>query len=413
MLTVKAARETVLEHCCQFKSTQIPTEMVSLPRSQGRVLAESICLDLDQPPFNRSMRDGFAVIAQDLSVLPAHLRCVGEIKAGESPAVRLQSGEAIQIMTGAPTPAGADAVVMVEHTKRIESEEIIVHKSIKSGSNIAPKGSERQAGDLLISKNTELGALELGVLATVGKSQVRVFKRPSVSILTTGDELVDVAEQPGPGKIRNSNAYSLHAQVVRQGGDPQLLGPAEDNIEDLRHRIGLGLQSDLLLVSGGVSMGKYDLVETVFEELGVQVQFESVRMRPGKPTVFGKKDNKFVFGLPGNPVSTFVAFELFVTPVLRVLQGLSEDCHSLVKGKLKREIHEKSGRTAFLPALVTCEAGCIEIEPLPWKGSADIFSMVGANGLVVVPLESDELLPSQEAHALLFESMPSFSDCEF
>lgn len=413
MLTVKAARDVVLEHCRKLKSMQTPTEMVSLPRSQGRVLSESIYLDLDQPPFNRSMRDGFAVIAQDLSLLPTHLSCVGEIKAGESPALRLQRGEAIRIMTGAPAPEGADAVVMVEHTEKGEIEEIIVHKSIKSGSNIAPKGSERQAGDLLISKNTALGALELGVLATVGKSQVRVFKRPSVSILTTGNELVDVGEQPGPGKIRNSNAYSLHAQVAQQGGDPQLLGPAEDHIDDLRDWISIGLKSDLLLVSGGVSVGKYDLVESVFEELGIQLQFESVSMRPGKPTVFGKKDNKFIFGLPGNPVSTFVSFELFVTPVLRVLQGLSEDCHSLVKGRLKRGIHDKSGRTSFLPALVTCEGGCIEIEPLPWKGSADIFSMVGANGLVVVPLETDELFPSQEAHALLFEVMPSFTDCGF
>jgi len=413
MLTVKAARDVVLEHCRRLKSMQKPTEMVSLPRSQGRVLSESIYLDIDQPPFNRSMRDGFAVIAQDLSLPPTHLSCVGEIKAGESPALRLQRGEAIRIMTGAPAPEGADAVVMVEHTEKGETEEIIVHKSIKSGSNIAPKGSERQAGDLLISKNTALGALELGVLATVGKSQVRVFKRPSVSILTTGNELVDVAEQPGPGKIRNSNAYSLHAQVALQGGDPQLLGPAEDHIDDLRDRISVGLKSDLLLVSGGVSVGKYDLVESVFEELGIQLQFESVSMRPGKPTVFGKKDNKFIFGLPGNPVSTFVSFELFVTPVLRVLQGLSEDCHSLVKGRLRREIHDKSGRTSFLPALVTCEEGCIEIEPLPWKGSADIFSMVGANGLVVVPLETDELVENQEAHALLFEVMPSFTDCGF
>lgn len=413
MLTVKAAREIVLEHCRSIEASQLPSEVVPLVASQGRVLAESVPLDLDQPPFDRSMRDGYAVKSQDLDPLPARLRCVGEIKAGDASRLTLQTGEAIQIMTGAPAPAGADAVVMVEHTEKLKKDEIVVCRSVPSGGNIAPKGSERRQGDLLMSEGTRLGALELGGLATVGKSRVRVFRRPSVSILTTGDELVEVDQQPGPGQIRNSNAYSLYAQVKRQGALPNLLATARDQSEPLRRQIRLGLESDVLLVSGGVSVGKYDLVETVFEEFGIQIQFESVRMRPGKPTVFAKRGKQFVFGLPGNPVSTFVAFELFVAPVLQSLQGLPGGRLNLVRGRLRSKILEKSGRTALLPATVTSEAGRIQIQPVSWKGSADIFSMVGANGLVVVPLECSELSPGQEVDALLFEPLASFSNCEF
>ena len=413
MLTVKAAREIVLDHCRSIRPGQVPTEVVPLLASQGRVLAEPIHLDLDQPPFDRSMRDGFAVKSGDLDPLPARLRCVGEIKAGEAPTLVLQPGEAIQIMTGAPAPEGADAVVMVEHTERLPKDEIAVLRSVPAGANIAPRGSERRQGDLLMPPATRLGVLEVAGLAAVGQSRVRVFRRPEASILATGDELVDVDRQPGPGQIRNSNAYSLFAQVVSHGGTPRVLATARDTLEHLRRQIRLGLESDLLLVSGGVSAGKYDLVEEVFQEFDIQIQFEAVSMRPGKPTVFARRGKQFVFGLPGNPVSTFVAFELFVAPVLQSLQGLPGGDLKLVRGELRGKILEKSGRTALLPATVALESGHIRIQPVSWKGSADIFSLVDANGLVVVPSECRELLPGQEVDALLFEAMTGCSDCEF
>jgi molybdopterin molybdotransferase len=413
MLTVKAAREIVLDHCRSIRPGQVPTEVVPLLASQGRVLAEPIHLDLDQPPFDRSMRDGFAVKSGDLDPPPARLRCVGEIKAGEAPTLVLQPGEAIQIMTGAPAPEGADAVVMVEHTERLPKDEIAVLRSVPAGANIAPRGSERRQGDLLMPPATRLGVLEVAGLAAVGQSRVRVFRRPEASILATGDELVDVDRQPGPGQIRNSNAYSLFAQVVSHGGTPRVLATARDTLEHLRRQIRLGLESDLLLVSGGVSAGKYDLVEEVFQEFDIQIQFEAVSMRPGKPTVFARRGKQFVFGLPGNPVSTFVAFELFVAPVLQSLQGLPGGDLKLVRGELRGKILEKSGRTALLPATVALESGHIRIQPVSWKGSADIFSLVDANGLVVVPSECRELLPGQEVDALLFEAMTGCSDCEF
>lgn len=413
MLTVKAARKIVLDHCRSIRPDRLATEVVPLPDSHGRILAEPVHLDTDQPPFDRSMRDGYAVKARDLEPLPARLRCVGEIKAGESPTQALKSGEAIQIMTGSPAPPGADAVVMVEHTERLTEDEVAVLRSVPSGANIAPKGSERRQGQLLMPTSTRLGVLGVGGLAAVGKARVQVFRRPEVGILATGDELVDVDQEPGPGQIRNSNAYSLSAQVVSHGGAPRVLATAGDTMEQLRRQIRLGLESDLLLVSGGVSAGKYDLVEEVFEELGIQILFEAVSMRPGKPTVFARREEQFVFGLPGNPVSTFVAFELFVSPVLQALQGLPAGDLKVVRGRLQEKILEKSGRTALLPAAVTLESGDIRIRPVSWKGSADIFSLADANGLVVVPLECRELLPDQEVDALLFEPLRGLSGCEF
>ena len=413
MLTVKAAREIVLDHCRTIRPGRLDTEVVSLPASQGRVLAEPVHLDTDQPPFDRSMRDGYAVKSRNLDRLPARLQCVGEIKAGEVPTRVLKSGEAIQIMTGAPAPEGADAVVMVEHTESLPKDEVAVLRSVPSGANIAPRGSERRRGELLMPTATRLGVLEVGGLAAVGKARVQVFRRPEVGILATGDELVDVDQEPGPGQIRNSNAYSLSAQVVSHGGEPRVLATAGDTMEQLRRQIRLGLESDILLVSGGVSAGKYDLVEEVFEEFGIQILFEAVSMRPGKPTVFARREQQFVFGLPGNPVSTFVAFELFVSPVLQALQGLPAGDLKVVRGRVQEKILEKSGRTALLPAAVTLDSGRIRIRPVSWKGSADIFSLAEANGLVVVPLECRELLPDQEADALLFEPMRGLSGCEF
>lgn len=413
MLTVKTAREIVLDHCRSIRPGRLPTEVVPLPDSQGRILAEPVYLDTDQPPFDRSMRDGYAVKSRDLDPLPARLRCVGEIKAGEVPTRVLKSGEAIQIMTGAPAPEGADAVVMVEHTERLPENGVSVLRAVASGANIAPTGSERRQGELLMSTSTRLGVLEVGGLAAVGKARVQVFRRPRVGILATGDELVDVDQEPGPGQIRNSNAYSLSAQVVSHGGAPRVLATAGDSMEQLGRQIRLGLENDILLVSGGVSAGKYDLVEDVFEELGIQIQFEAVSMRPGKPTVFARRGQQFVFGLPGNPVSTFVAFELFVVPVLQALQGLPAGPLKMVRGRLQDRILEKSGRTALLPATVSVESGDIRIQPVSWKGSADLFSLADANGLVVVPLECKEMSAGQQADALLFEPMTGHSDCEF
>ena len=359
------------------------------------------------------MRDGYGVRAEDIKKLPVLLKWVGEIKAGDPASVDLQGGEAVQIMTGAPVPEGVDAVVMVEHTERLDAEQVRVLKSVKAGDNIARRGSEHKAGELVFDHGGIISAFELAVLATVGKSRVKVFRRPTVGILATGDELVEVHEIPQPGQIRNSNSFSLYAQVLKCGGLPVMLGIARDNVSDLKRQIIAGLENEVLLVSGGVSMGKYDLVEHVLSELEVDIHFESVSMRPGKPTVFATLGNRFVFGHPGNPVSTFLAFELFVTPVLNRLQGLQAGALCLIRGTVQNEISEKSGRTAFLPARVSIESGKTKISPISWKGSADIFSAAEANGFLVVPLETTHLEAGDEAEALMFDELEFESESQF
>ena len=403
-LTVQSARDVVLQYCQGIAGKQ-PVERVALLESLGRVLAEVVSLDSDQPPFARSMRDGFALRTEDVQSAPVALRCIGEVRAGEMSETALRNGEAMQIMTGAPVPEGANAVVMVENTDRRSDGEVQVLKPVRVGENIAPKGSERRAGDTVLRPGRRISTLEASVLATTGMAEVLVYRRPVVAILATGDELIAVEEVPKCGQIRNSNSFSLYGQVLKSGATPLILEAAKDNLPDLRRQVQRGLESDVLLVSGGVSMGKYDLVEPVFEELGVTVHFESVSMRPGKPTVFATWKDRWLFGLPGNPLSTFVAFELFVRPVLRALQGLPAADLPVVRGQLQTDIVERSGRSAFLPAYVSSGSGILEILPVIWKGSADIFGAVESNALLIVPAEASRLSRGETVEALLFEEL--------
>jgi molybdopterin molybdotransferase len=393
----------ILQHCKKVAGSE-RVERVALPEGFQRVLAETVSLDMDQPPFARSMRDGFALRAEDVQSAPVALTCVGEVRAGEMTETVLKNGEAIQIMTGAPVPEGADAVVMVENTNASDGR-VHVLRTVRAGENIAPKGSERRAGDTVLRPGRRISTLEAAVLATAGKANVLVSRRPVVAILATGDELVSVGEVPKAGQIRNSNAFSLYGQVLKNGAIPLILETATDNLSDLRRQIQRGLESDVLLVSGGVSMGKYDLVEPVFEELGVTVHFESVTMRPGKPTVFATWKDRWLFGLPGNPLSTFVAFELFVSPVLRALQGLPAGDLPVVRGQLQTDVVERSGRSAFLPARVISGCDRLEISPVTWKGSADVFGAAESNALLIVPAQASRLNRGEMVEALLFEEL--------
>ena len=409
MLSVAEAQQRVLEQAQPLPPGEVPLG----PAALGLVLAEEVASDLDLPPHDKAIMDGYALRAADLATGRATLEVIEEVLAGQVPQRAVGPGQATRIMTGAPVPAGADAVVMVEHTERIDADHVEVLRPAKAGDNIARQGSEHKAGELVIDAGKIISALELAVLATVGKFRMKVFRRPTVGILATGDELVEVHETPQPGQIRNSNSFSLYAQVLKCGGLPVTLETSRDNVSDLRRQMIAGLKNDVLVVSGGVSMGKYDLVEPVFKELGIDVHFESVSMRPGKPTVFATFGNRFVYGLPGNPVSTFVAFELFVKPVLNRLQGVQAGALCLIRGTVQNEISEKSGRTAFLPARVSSESGKTKISPISWKGSADIFSAVEANGFLVVPLETTHLKAGDEAEALMFDELEFESESQF
>lgn len=363
-------------------------ETVLLEDSSGRILADDIPADRDYPPFNRAMRDGFAVRSADI---PGSLRVVGEVRAGERFRSALQPGEAIEIMTGAPVPEGADAVVMVEHCTRPEDRTVATDRSLPAGSNIAPAASEARAGGTVLPRGSRIDYASVAWLATTGHPFVSVYVRPRVAILATGDEIVSVSETPAAHQIRNSNSYSLAAQVRRAGGDPVILPVARDDQRATAHLIAQGLEADLLLLSGGVSAGKYDFVEAALAECGAEFFFDRVLIQPGQPLVFGKAREKFFFGLPGNPASTMVTFELFARTALDLISGANEAPLPFTLARLTRDFHHKPGLTRFLPAEV-CSGGvgCAEVTPVDWQGSGDVPSLCRANAFLVAdPARSD------------------------
>ena len=371
------------------------TESVDLLAARNRVLAEPVVADRDLPPFARSTRDGFAVRSADLAHLPVLLNVIGEIKAGEKPdriPANIGSGQTASIMTGAPVPAGADAVVMVEYSSQ-RGEHVEILRSVASGENIVPRGAEAREGSALLARGFRLNEAAIALCASVGKSRLKVYKRPRVAVLTTGDEIVGVDDTPGPTQIRNSNSYSLAAQIRQAGGDPVLLTVAPDELQGLRRLIEEGLKSDLLLLTGGVSMGRYDLVEQALAELHAEFFFTGAKIQPGRPVVFGicpgagadLGKSTYFFGLPGNPISTMVTFELFARPMLEALAGQSPRKQVFLHARLKKEARFKTGLKRFLPGILSGEFENSEVELVGWQGSGDIAATARANCYVVIP----------------------------
>ena len=372
-------------------------EKVDLLASVGRVLAEPIAADRDFPPFRRAMRDGYALRAADLATLPATLDVIGEVKAGaplQALPREVGTGQAAAIMTGAPAPDGADAVVMVEYTS-LSGQRVTVTRSVASGDNIVAAGSEARKGQILLHHGTRMDYGAIALAASVGLESVPVFRRPEVAILSTGDEIVDIGECPGPHQIRNSNSYSLAAQVHDAGGVPKMLGIARDEAAHLRGLIEEGLKNDLLLLTGGVSMGRYDLVEQVLSELGAEFFFTGAQIQPGRPVVFGRVQERYFFGLPGNPISTMVTFELFARPMLEALAGMAARELSFVHARLKSEIKTKTGLKRFLPALLSGEFEQAEVELAGWHGSGDVAAMARSNCYIVIPPDREKIAPGE------------------
>jgi molybdopterin molybdotransferase len=382
MLSFEEAREKVVATLRGMRG-ELAEETVDLSRSCGRVLAESIRADRDYPPFDRSIRDGFAVRAED-AVPGASLRCIGEIKAGSGFDGFVGPGECVQIMTGAAMPAGADAVIMIEHVS-IDGDRVMMSRPTTRGQSIVARGKEARAGQELLAAATRLGYAEIALAGQVGSHHPKVYKRPRAAILSTGDEVVAVSATPGPLQVRNGNSIALETLAALTGAEAESLGNAPDEKEELRRRIERGLEADLLIISGGVSMGKYDLVETVLGDLGTCFVYDSVAIRPGRPAVFGTCRGKPVFGLPGNPVSTMVTFELFVTIAIDVLSGAEPRPLPIVRARLTHALHEKSELTHFLPAVLQNGRGEPEISVLPWQGSGDVVAMAHSNAFVIVP----------------------------
>ena len=398
MLSYQQARRTVIEAVSR-SGRQRTTTPFPISEALGFVLAQEITTDREYPPFDRSTRDGYAVRASEAQP-GRELRCSGEIKAGDTVDSPLPPSACVQIMTGAAVPQGADAVVMLEHTQRT-GETIRFERAAQPGQNIVPRGSEARHGQIILRAGARLGFAELALAAQVGTTQLRCNAKPRVAILSTGDEVVLIDQSPGPFQIRNSNSVSLAAQVRIAGGEPVLLGNAADRIDDLRAKIETGLREPLLVLSGGVSMGKYDLVETVLKDLGAQFYFDAVAIRPGKPAVFGKCRDTFVFGLPGNPVSTMVTFELFVTPAIDLLSGATARDLPLVNAKSAAPLNEKTGLTHFLPARVTWPNATPEVTALPWQGSGDIAALAQANCFLVVDSDRNQIPAGESVPILL------------
>jgi molybdopterin molybdotransferase len=361
------------------------------PGALGRVLAEAIHSDIDMPPFDKATMDGYAVRAADLAAGKATLAVVGEVMAGQTPSVRVGPGQAVRIMTGAPLPDGADAVVMVEHTHPLDGGRVEIDDAPRPRQNIIARGQEMRGGDEILPAGTTIRPQHLGILATVGRTQALFVPAPAVAVLATGDELIDPAGTPGPGQIRNSNAAMLLGQVARAGSVPHDLGIGRDNTGSLRERIRAGLdRANVLILSGGVSAGKLDLVPGVLAEEGVAIGFHKIRMKPGKPLLFGtfeRPDGKkrLIFGLPGNPVSSFVCFELFVRPALRCLAGQRALELPVVAAELSADFTYKTDRPTYYPARLEHAARSWRVEMLPWQGSADLRALLPADGLAVLP----------------------------
>jgi molybdopterin molybdotransferase len=400
MVSCSEARQRVIQvaSALQRSPAQETVDLAVNPETVcGRVLAQSISADRDYPPFNRSTRDGFAVRAADATA-GATLECIGEIKAGGGFDRVVGARECVQIMTGAALPAGADAVIMVEYT-HMTGKQVSLEQPVEVGKNIVMRGSEARAGQELIPAGTRLGYPELALAAQVGQHRVIVWKRPRVAVLSTGDEVVDITAAPGPLEIRNSNGLALQTLIALSGGEAVPLGNAPDEKTELRRRIEKGLEADVLVLSGGVSMGKYDLVEAVLAELGAEIFFDAVAIRPGRPAVFGRCRGKLVFGLPGNPISTMVTFELFVVPAIDILGGAVPQPLPILGARLKHAVHERGALTHFVPAQLTGAACELErrqtdssgthpeVSTLAWHGSGDTVAVARANAFLVVPAE--------------------------
>jgi molybdopterin molybdotransferase len=424
LLSYEEAAALVGEYAARLSGRSRPTERVELSCASGRVLARALCADLDQPPFARSTRDGFACRAAE-ATKHRFLNLVGFSRAGEAPAGPLPEGAAWEIMTGAPVPAGADAVAMIEHVE-ISGKQIrlLPPRKLKAGENIVDQGAQAREGDELLPAGSAIHAAQIALAASCGYAALEVFRRLRVAILTTGDELVPVEFSPGPGQIRNSNAPMLAALVAASGGEPWILPTAHDNADALEAALAQAIQADMLLISGGVSAGKFDLVEPALARAGARFHFTGVRIQPGKPLVFGelpvtKKPHdqneyrtKCLFGHPGNPVSTAVTFLLFAAPVLRALAGGLDYGPRFALAKLAAgtDAHGKPGLTRFLPASCTFSAttdnktgGTLpEVALVPMQGSGDLVSLARANCFLVVPEDAKSLEAGTIVRILLY-----------
>ena len=371
------------------RTSTLQTELVELADARGRVLAQDIVADSDLPPFDRSQMDGYAVRAGDVQTLPTRLKIVGESAAGRGWHHETKSGEAVRIMTGAPVPAGADSVQQVELTRELhETAEVEILQAVALGRSIVERGSEIKAGERVLAAGEQITAAMMAVLASFGYAQVKVGRRPTVAVLATGSELVSIDQKPGQDQIRDSNNFTIGAYAELAGAIVERLPLASDDTSLLKQQItDAAERSDIVVTSGGVSVGAYDFTKPALKELGAEIFFERVALRPGKPTVFARlPGGTLFFGLPGNPVSVSVTFNLFARTAMLAMQGAKNPELPQDWAVLTRSVKGAVERESYLPAqLSTTEAGLLTAEPLKWSGSSDFVGFVRATSLIIVP----------------------------
>jgi len=396
MLTISEAWEAI-----EGVVEPLPRQRVPLGESLGLVLAENAIADLDSPPFDKALMDGYAVRAPDVATLPVRLKVTAEVLAGQVSSRGLGAGEAIRIMTGAPLPEGTDLVIPVEQTVVAGETVTLQPPAVPVGRNVLRRGESTRQGAVVVPSGRVIRAVEVGCLAEVGQHSVPVHRAPRIAVLATGDELVPVSDRPGPGQIRNSNEAMLVAQLQQSGYAAYSLGIARDEAADLKRKITQGLEYDVLVLSGGVSAGKVDLVPLALADAGVETVFHKVKIRPGQPLYFGRLDrslpanrpllpgslaanrpNAWVFGLPGNPVSSLVCCELFVKPALRRLAGLTEVRPQPLYARLQQPHFNGGQRPTYHPARLTQTPSGAEVTPVRWIGSADLSATAAANGMI-------------------------------
>ena len=397
MLLVEDALAIVLAH-----TPRLDLEEVELTDALGRVLAEDVRADADMPPFDRSAMDGYAVRAADTAGAPIVLPVAGQVRAGHYSDQPLPPGQAVQIMTGAPVPVGATAVQPVEKTRALDGgTRVEILEPVASGAHIARRGCEVTAGDVVLEAGMSIDPATIAVLAAVGNARVKVGRRPTVSVLITGDELVDVGDSPARGRIRNSNGYALMAQVEAAGATAHALGVVPDHADLIADAVRKGLRSDVLVISGGVSEGAFDLVEEVLARFDVALLFTKVAIKPGAPLVFGRRGDTLVFGLPGNPVSAQVTFDVFVRAALLRMQGSRVVARPTVEVELLEAMSNRSGRKNYLPGRIRVQDGRLVAARVPTAGSADVVAHAAANGLVILDAARLSAAAGEKARALL------------
>jgi len=367
-------------------SSPLPPEKISIEDSIGRILKEDVYSTIEMPPFDKAAMDGYAIRARDVENAPTNLRCIGLIQAGDIFKNKLNRAECVKIMTGAPLPQGAQSVVMVEDTLQ-SGDSVLIKKTVKKGENVCFRGEDLKRRQRVLEQGVKISPAHVAVLATVGRRFVRVAAKPQVAILNTGGEIVPAGSKLGKNKIYNSNGPMLEALLKSDNIEPSFLGIAKDDPGELRSAIKQGLKKNVLLVSGGVSMGDYDLVPEVLASLGVRKIFHKVNIKPGKPLFFGVKNKTLVFGIPGNPVSNFLSYLVFVRPALCNLMGYQYCEPEFREGLAAKKIITKTGRRHFVPVKIIKNKNQYHLTPVNSHGSADIMALSEADGFMVVDKE--------------------------